>query len=271
MARRALGCAVGMLVAAAGCAAADTEAAPTTTAGATTTAIAVAGSTTPATVSTTTAPPKAPELPPPSAPLATDDPRVFVLGDSVVLGAQRDVVAALPGRQVTVDAVESRLVDQGLVALRARKAQADEDAAEAYETARALAELSGQPVPEAPEPITYGELLGPVAVISLCTNYSAGNGFGTYVRQYMDELSSVDRVVFVTCGEWSPGQIEANEAVRAAGALPGPSGTANRLIVADWAPHGAWKPYTYDDGIHVNELGRPVLGEVVARAVGPIA
>ena len=51
----------------------------------------------------------------------------------------------------------------------------------------------------------------------------------------------------------------------------GPGGAPNRLVVADWAPHGAWKPYTYDDGIHVNEQGRPVLGEVVARAVGPIS
>lgn len=270
MLRRALGCAVGVLVATAGCAAPDTEAAPTTTVGATTTSSVVAA-TVPATAPTTTAPPQAPELPQPSAPLRTTDLRVFVLGDSVVLGAQRDVVAAMPGRQVTVDAVESRLVDQGLVALRARKATADEEAAEAHETAAALAELSGQPVPAAPKPITYGELLGPVVVISLCTNYSAGNGFGTYVRQYMDELSSVDRVVFVTCGEWSPGQVEANEAVRAAGALPGPGGAPNRLVVADWAPHGAWKPYTYDDGIHVNEQGRPVLGEVVARAVGPIS
>ncbi|MCB1247754.1 MAG: hypothetical protein KDB36_00005, partial [Acidimicrobiales bacterium] len=128
MLRRALGCAVGVLVATAGCAAPDTEAAPTTTVGATTTSSVVAGSTAPATVSTTTAPPKAPELPAPSAPVATTDPRAFVLDDSVVLGAQRDVVAAMPGRQVTVDAIESRLVDQGLVALRARKAQADEEA-----------------------------------------------------------------------------------------------------------------------------------------------
>ena len=255
---------VGAALLGAGCAAAPAE-----TEAAATTAPAATGSTA-ATTSTTAAPTTTayvpPPLPEPSPALGgTADDRVFVLGDSVVLGAGPSVTDALAGRAVVVDAAESRLIDQGLVVLRTRKAEATEEAAAAHETAVALATLAGAEPPPEPEPLTYRDVLGPVVVVSLCTNYSAGNGFGTYVDRYMEELSSVDRVVWVTCGEWSPGQVEANAAVREA------AGRHERLVVADWAPYGAYAPYTYDDGIHLNGEGRPVMGDLVARAVGPLA
>ena len=48
---------------------------------------------------------------------------VFVLGDSVLLGAANEIPASLPGWQVIVDAKVSRFLNQGIEVLQARRAE----------------------------------------------------------------------------------------------------------------------------------------------------
>lgn len=213
-------------------------------------------------VETTTSLP--PPMPVPSPPLTSPgDNRVYVLGDSVILGAQYDVPKALTGWKVTFDAHESRLVNHGLGVLKARKAEyealqtlAHADLEQAYRDAGLLP-------PKPPPPPSVPDVLGRVVVVHLCTNYLAGGGFATYIDQFMAWLAGVERVVWVTCAEWSPGQVEANDAIRAA---PARHPTA---VVADWARFSPTPDYTYDDNIHLTESGRASMAELVARAVGP--
>ena len=220
---------------------------------------------------TTTVPPSStstsstlPPLPEPSPALSSPgDNRVLVVGDSVILGAATDVPRELVGWNVTFDARESRFVNNGVALLQQRKA--DVDGLRALDRAKVEQAYTdaGKPAPPAPAPLSVSGALGRVVVIHLCTNYQAGGGFASYIEAFMDYLDGVERVVWVTCGEWSPGQTEANEAIRAAAANH-PS-----IVVADWARYSAGPGYTYDDGIHLTETGRAELAKVVAAAVGP--
>lgn len=205
-----------------------------------------------------------PPLPAPSPPIASPgDNKVFVLGDSVILGAKTQIPAALTGWKVTFDAKESRFITQGIDVLKAHKADADK----ARATARAELEQAyadaGKPAPAAEAAPSLIDVLGRVVVISLCTNYQAGGGFANQIDSYMTYLKGADRVVWVTCGEWSPGQVEANVAIRAAAARH-PS-----LVVADWAAFAPTPGYTYDDGIHLKPPAQEAMAALLARAVGP--
>lgn len=230
----------------------------------------------PGTTSTTTAPtttvPESttstastlPPLPEPSSPLPSPgDNRVLVIGDSVILGAATDVPRDLVGWNVTFDARESRFINNVVGVIDQHKA--DVDGLRALDRAKveqAYAD-AGQSPPPAPKALTLPEAIGRVVVIHLCTNYAAGGGFAGYIDAVMARLDGVERVVWVTCGEWSPGQTEANEAIRAAAAAD------PTIVVADWARYATGPGYTYEDGIHLTETGRAQLAALVARAVGP--
>lgn len=240
----------------------DTDAAPATSTPATT-AITEAPTTT-TSASTTSTASTLPPLPDPSPALSSPgDDRVLVVGDSVILGAATDIPRELVGWNVTFDARESRFVNNGVAVLQQRRADVDGLRALDRATVEQAYADAGKPPPPAPAPLSVAGALGRVVVIHLCTNYQAGGGFASYIESFMDYLDGVERVVWVTCGEWSPGQTEANEAIRAA-ASDHPT-----IVVADWGRYASGPGYTYDDGIHLTEIGRAELAALVARAVGP--
>ena len=224
----------------------STEPAPTTTARPTTTVF--------------TPPP----LPEPSPALASPgDNRVYILGDSVVLGAKAEVPTGLKGWNPTLDATESRFITQGLGVLQSKVDGANKKATDDYEAAKKFATDLGKPAPEPPKPQSITDVLGDVVVISLCTNYEKTGAFPGQIEKYMAYLKDVPRVVWVTCAEWSPGQVEANEAIRAA------AGKHKNIVVADWARYSPTPGYTYQDQIHLDGAGRRAIVELLGRALGP--
>jgi lysophospholipase L1-like esterase len=114
-------------------------------------------------------------------PLPPPPPRdpVFVLGDSVILGAQSDLPAALPGWTTIVDAQESRLTGRAAEVVDARRGEIDR-----------------------------------VAVVMVGHNSGAGEDHATHIRRVLASLAGVERVVWVTAAEWGPGQVEFNAALR---------------------------------------------------------
>ena len=74
------------------------------------------------------------------SPLPPGANTIYVLGDSVILGAQTTVPPTLAGWQVTFDAKESRRIDQGTAIVAAR-----------------------------------GGAMGRVLVVHLCTNWGGGD------------------------------------------------------------------------------------------------
>jgi len=191
--------------------------------------------------STTTAPPSTAAPTTTAPPLGPGGNHVTILGDSVILGAQAQVPVALKGWDVDFDAKESRFIFQGLDELKAK-----------VHTARGTA--VDPSVPDA---------LGRVVVIHLCTNYEATGAFAGWITQYMQYLEDIDRVVWVTCVEWSKGQVEANASMHAALAKH------PNMVLADWAPRARTPGYAYADGIHLQDPGRQALADLVAKAVGP--
>jgi hypothetical protein len=149
---------------------------PTTTTTASTT-------TTTTTTSTTAPPPPPPPLPQVAgSPLGPGPNGVYVLGDSVILGAQTTVPPALAGWNVTFDAAESRRIDQGIAIVAGR-----------------------------------GGAVGRVLVVHLCTNWGGGDYFAAASR-LLGSLNGVERIVWVTCTPWIPAVGAANDAIRS---LPG--------------------------------------------------
>jgi len=251
------------LLAACGGSAPEEAAAPTTTTAPGTTATSAAPTTT-TTAPTTSTASTLPPLPEPSPALSSPgDNRVLVIGDSVILGAATDVPRDLVGWNVTFDARESRFINNVVSVIEQHVADANGLRALDREKVEQAYADAGKTPPPAPKPLTLPEAIGRVVVVHLCTNYAAGGGFAGYIDAVMAELQGVERVVWVTCGEWSPGQTEANEAIRAA-ATDDP-----RIVVADWARYATGPGYTYEDGIHLTETGRSEIAALVARAVGP--
>jgi hypothetical protein len=159
---------------------------------------------------------------------ALRDNKVFVLGDSVLLATKDLLPARLPGWDVTVDAVVSRRIDAGLKVLEQRKGE-----------------------------------LGSVAVVHQCTNYGKGEGFAGKLDKAMALMADVQRIVLVTCTNWSPGQPEANAAIAAVAARD------PRVRVVDWAAVSGTAGYTGADKIHLLPGGVQALSALVAAQVGP--
>lgn len=104
---------------------------------------------------------------------------IYVLGDSVTLGAQSQIPAALPSWKVTFDAKESRRIDQG------------DDL------------LAGRSSP-----------IARVLVVHLCTNWGGGD-FRAAAAKLMNAAKGVERVVWVTCYPWLPAVDSANAVITA--------------------------------------------------------
>jgi hypothetical protein len=253
--------AAAVAIGAAGCGGTPAAAPVTTTSPPATAAPATEAPTTTQPTTTTSMPPALPDPSPPIPSPGTN--KILVVGDSVILGAKEQVPKDLPFWDVTFDAVESRFITQGMGVIKSHVSAYDTAALDQWLLVVKAYQDAGKPPPAAPAPPSMTDAIGRVVVLHLCTNYLAGGGFDRQIQAYMDYLKDLDRVVWVTCGEWGPGQVEANQAIRAAAA------TNPKIVVADWARYAPTPGYTYDDHIHLRPPGQEELAQLVARAVGP--
>lgn len=163
-------------------------------------------------------------------PVSGSDNRVYVIGDSVLLGTTRTLPAALAGWRVTMDCVGSRRLPQAIQVLKANRSR-----------------------------------IGSVVVIQMGNNYIAGEdgSFASQIDQAMRVLRGVRRVVWVTVAERWPSRVEINKAIRAA------ASRWSTIRVADWAPMVASHPADADDMLHLSPSGRLAISRLIAQVVGP--
>jgi hypothetical protein len=153
--------------------------------------------------------------------------RIRMFGDSVMLGARDDLMAAFPGVNTAVDAVESR-------------------------------SLLGT----TPMLVAHPELLGDVVVLDLGYNDMADAAvFHDRIDAMMQALAGVPRVEWLTQSLFQPERGAMNDELRAA-ATRYPN-----LEVVDWdAQVSAHPDYVYADGLHLTTAGRAAFaGEVKDR------
>jgi hypothetical protein len=162
-------------------------------------------------------------------PVDTDDPTLFMVGDSVLEASYPTVQRMLPSWDVLADTRVSRRPEEGAAIVEERS---DE--------------------------------IGDVAVVLLGHNYGLGERFDEDFSRIMRELWRLERVVWVTVAEWSPGQDEVNELLRRAPEL------WPNVVIADWSALSAANPgYLSRDGVHLTPSGVLALSDLIARAVGP--
>jgi lysophospholipase L1-like esterase len=198
----------------------------TTTTATTTAASATTAAPTSTTLPTTTT------IPPTTTTLApVTQNHVFVMGDSVMLGAADEIPAALPGWNVIVDAKVSRFLNQGIEVLQARRAEVG---------------------------------AGGVVVIQQGNNYlGSEQQFREEIDQTMAVLSGVPKVVWITVSEFTQSRVDVNrEILAAAQRYP-------NIVLADW--NGIWlanRAFTSHDGLHLKPAGQAAFAAMVAQVVG---
>jgi hypothetical protein len=154
--------------------------------------------------------------------------RIRMFGDSVMLGARDDLMAALPGTDTYVDAVEGRSL------------------------------LGTTPVL-----VAHPDLLGDVVVLDLGYNDMPDAGvFHDRVDAMMQALAGVPRVVWLTQSLFQPARGSMNDELRAAAAR------YPNLDVVDWdAQVSAHPEYVYADGLHLTPAGRAAFAGAVKDRV----
>ncbi len=170
--------------------------------------------------------PDAPEVMPA---VDTADPRLFMVGDSVLLAVGSTTEEMLPSWVVTTDAVVSRGVPAGRSVVAKR-------------------------LPE----------IGEAAVVVLGHNYEGGGEFDEELDRIMLYLGDLERVVWVTVAEWTPDQIEVNRAIRAAHLRYDNVVVADWQALTVENPG-----YLQADDVHLTTSGTLALSDLIARAVGP--
>ncbi len=151
-----------------------------------------------------------------------------MVGDSVMLGARDDLLASLPGDQVTVDAVENRSL-LGAVSLVAPVASA----------------------------------MGDVVVLDLGYNDASDPAvFRGRIDSMMGALAPVPAVVWFTQRVFRPDRAPMNQELAAA------QQRYPNLRVVDWdATVAAHPDYVYGDGIHLTPPGRAAFAALAREAV----
>ena len=156
-------------------------------------------------------------------------PAVFVVGDSVILGAEAELRAAFADWGFTIDAVESRSTGAGLEVLRARRAE-----------------------------------VADIVVVALGYNDGAdAAAWGSVVTQVLDELAAVPLVVWLTLREVRSYYIDDN-AVLAQLARARPN-----VLIADWWRTSAPIPSTEfaADGLHLRPVAAHAMATLVNDVV----
>jgi lysophospholipase L1-like esterase len=156
------------------------------------------------------------------------DPRLFVIGDSVLLGAQNAIVAREAGWQVTVYAQE------------------------------ALSTLGAASVVTA-----HKAAIGDLVVVALGNN-DAGNPttFGHRIDGVMQAIGPVRRVVWINLRQFASWTPAMNQQLTAATAR------WPNLVVADWSARATPNPgLVYADGLHLTPAGQAAMAELIAEQV----
>ena len=153
---------------------------------------------------------------------------VYVVGDSVMLGAEAAVVAALAPVPVTVDAQQSRSLLGAVSLLQQHR----------------------------PE-------MGDVVVVALGTNDGTDpTEFARRVDLVMGALQGVPHVLWVNQRVFAPGRAQLDAELTAA------SGRYPNLRVLDWNAVVDANPATVGpDGIHLTDAGKAAMATLVAGAV----
>jgi hypothetical protein len=159
----------------------------------------------------------------------TDDPTLFMVGDSVLQASYPTVQRMLPSWDVEADTRIGRRPDEGAAVVEDRSSD-----------------------------------IGDVAVVLLGHNYASGEGFGEEFSRIMRELWHLARVVWVTVAEWSPAQREVNELLRAA-----PEVWPNIVVADWAELTAANPGYLTGDRVHLTGSGVLAIADLMARAVGP--
>jgi hypothetical protein len=174
----------------------------------------------------------APTPAPPGPPVVGPDPRVFIVGDSVSLGARPAIAARLGsvGWQVNQTSIESLHTWQAVPIVDANKA------------------VGG---------------IGEVAFVQLGTNDGQDPAqFGFEIDELMAHLHDVRRVYWVNMRlfrDWVP----AANAEIAAAATRYPN-----VRVVDWYDRSTLDPsLVYADGYHLNPLGQAAMAELFAQTL----
>jgi hypothetical protein len=157
------------------------------------------------------------------------DPRLLVIGDSVLLGAHDALVARLPGWAVTVYAQEG------------------------------LSTLAAPSIITANRPN-----VGEVAVVALGNN-DQGNPitFGQRIDGVMQALSGTRQVIWVNLRQFAS-WVPAMDAQLQAATARWPN-----LEIADWNGRAAPNPaLVYADGLHLTPSGAAAMAELIAEHLG---
>jgi len=160
---------------------------------------------------------------------AADVPiRIRMFGDSVMLGARGDLLAAFPGTDTAVDAFENRSL------------------------------LGTTPVL-----VAHPDLLGDVVVLDLGYNdMPDGAVFRERIDSMMQALTDVPRVVWLTQSVFQPARAAMNDELRAA------ADRYPNLDVVDWDAQVAAHPeFVYADGLHLTPPGRAAFAAAVQQRV----
>jgi hypothetical protein len=162
-------------------------------------------------------------------PLSSTQPlsmRVSMFGDSVLLGAQEELLAQFTGHQATVDAAEDRSLLGAISTFQ-----------------------------------SAGPALGDVVVLDLGYNDASDPAvFRTRIDGAMAALAGVREVIWLNQHDWGPGRAGMNAELAAA-----PARYSN-LTVIDWNAEVAAHPdYVYADQIHLTPAGQNGMATVVRQ------
>jgi lysophospholipase L1-like esterase len=154
------------------------------------------------------------------------DPRVFVIGDSVILGAHDDLLARLAGWQVTFIAKESFFTWQAPAAIRA-----------------------------------YHPTVGDITIVALGNNDGEDPGlFANEIDQVMGALGPVRKVLWVNLRQFRPWVPAANAQLVAA------TQRYANLEIVDWDARATPDPsLVYADGLHLNPAGRAAMADLIGQ------
>jgi hypothetical protein len=158
------------------------------------------------------------------------DPRVFILGDSVILGAQGVLAGrlGLAGWQVT------------------------QVSAESFHTYNV-----------APYVDASRAGIGEVAIVALGANEgSTPDQFAVWIDQLMEHLREVPRVYWVNLRQFRDWAPAANDVIAAA------TTRWPNLRVIDWGARSTADPtLVYEDGLHLNGAGQVAMAELIGTTL----
>jgi hypothetical protein len=160
------------------------------------------------------------------------DPRVFVIGDSVILGAQDALVARLTGWNVTFLAKESFFTWQAPTVINA-----------------------------------FHATVGDISIVALGNNDGEDPGlFAHAIDQVMSAFGPVRKVLWVNLRQFRPWVPAANaQLVAATARYP-------NLEIVDWDARATPDPsLVYSDGLHLNPAGRDAMAALVGDRVDAAA